>query len=563
MLAHLSIRDLAVVRSLNLEFERGLTVLTGETGAGKSILLTALGLALGDRADSGFIRPGSSRAEISVSFDLEDAVDAFRWLEENELLEQDGECLVRRVIGRDGRSKAFVNGRPVTLQALQELGSRLVEIHGQHAHVHLLRETEQRRILDEAAGNESLLEQTGALYERWRSIRLELDTLIDKAKDQSAREELLRYQIEELEQQDISELDYSALAEEHTLLANVGKILTTAQTQFELLYEDESHSVNARLAQAIHVLSDLIRLAPELEETTTLLGEAQVQVKEGALLLRRQLERIEADPGRLDWLDRRLGDIHRLARKHQVGPNELPGLLESLRSELSSIARGTEKIEVLQVELQQVLADYEKVADKLSQRRKAAASKLQARISEMILELGMPQGRFLVEVRTEQGKEPAPFGRDQVEFLVSANPGLPPRSLAKVASGGELSRISLAIQVAAIDSKTVSSLIFDEVDTGIGGRVAEIVGQKLRALGRGRQVFCVTHLPQVAAQGHCHLLVEKISTDGVTQSSVRKLSRDERKLEIARMLGGIRVTQQTLAHAEEMLNTHFQSELEV
>jgi DNA repair protein RecN (Recombination protein N) len=563
MLAHLSIRDLAVVRSLNLEFERGLTVLTGETGAGKSILLTALGLALGDRADSGFIRPGSSRAEISLSFDLEDALDARRWLEENELLEQGDECLVRRVVGRDGRSKAFVNGRPVTLQALQELGSRLVEIHGQHAHVHLLRAAEQRRLLDEAAGNESLLVRAGNLYDRWRSIRFELDNLTDKAKDLSAREELLRYQIEELEQHDISELDYSALAEEHTLLANVGKILTTAQAQLELLYEDESHSVNARLAQAIHALSDLSRLAPELEETTTLLGEAQVQVKEGALLLRRQLERIEADPGRLDWLERRLGDIHRLARKHQVGPNELPELLESLRSELGGIARGSENIEALQVELQQVLAEYEEVAGTLSQRRQAAASKLQARISEMIRELGMPQGQLLVEVRAEKGKEPAPFGMDQVEFLVSANPGLPPRSLAKVASGGELSRISLAIQVAAIDSKTVPSLIFDEVDTGIGGRVAEIVGQKLRALGQGRQVFCVTHLPQVAAQGHCHLLVEKISADGVTQSSVRKLSRDERKLEIARMLGGIRVTQQTLAHAEEMLNSHLQSELEV
>ncbi|MGX2041660.1 DNA repair protein RecN [Methylocaldum sp. MU1018] len=562
MLAHLSIRDLAVVQSLELEFERGLTVLTGETGAGKSILLTALGLALGDRADSGFIRPGAARAEISLAFELNDAPEARRWLEENELSE-DGQCLVRRIIGQDGRSKAFVNGRQITLQALQELGSNLVEIHGQHAHVHLLKAAEQRRLLDEAARNEALLVQINDLYAHWRNTRGELDRLANTAKDQAAREELLRYQIDELEQHEISGLDYPALIEEHTLLANVGKILATGQAQFELLYEDENHSVNAHLAQAIHALSDLSRLAPELEETAALLNEAQVQVKEAALQLRRQLERIEADPGRLDWLEQRLGDIHRLARKHQVPPEELPKQLESLRSELSGIARETERIESLQADLRLVLAEYGDVADFVSRRRRASAGTLQSRISEMIQELGMPQGQFLVEVRPEDRSEPSPFGMDQVEFLVSANPGLPPRPLAKVASGGELSRISLAIQVAAIDSKTVPSLIFDEVDTGIGGRVAEIVGHKLRALGQGRQVFCITHLPQVAAQGHNHLLVEKASVAGVTQSTVRKLSREERKQEIARMLGGIRVTQQTLAHAEEMLDSHAQSGLEV
>jgi DNA repair protein RecN (Recombination protein N) len=562
MLVHLSIRDLAIVRLLDIEFEQGLTVLTGETGAGKSILLTALGLALGDRADSGFIRPGATRAEISASFVLEDAPDALRWLENNELSE-DGECLVRRVISQDGRSKAFVNGRPVTLQALQELGSNLVEIHGQHAHVHLLKAAEQRRLLDEAAGNEALLIRVGDLYEHWRRARAELEKLTGSARDQAAREELLRYQIEELEQHDISGLDYAALIEEHTLLANVGKILSTGQLQLELLYEDESRSVNAQLAQAIHALSDLSRVAPEMEETTALLNEAQVQVKEAALQLRRQLDRVEADPGRLDWLEQRLGDVHRLARKHQVRPEELPELLDFLRSELSGIALGSERIEALQADLRRILADYQKVADALSQRRKAAAGVLQSRISDVIQELGMPQGQFVVEVRTESGKEPTPFGLDHAEFLVSANPGLPPRPLAKVASGGELSRISLAIQVAATDSKTVPSLIFDEVDTGIGGRVAEIVGQKLRALALGRQVFCVTHLPQVAVQGHRHLLVEKVNADGITRSSVRKLSREDRKREIARMLGGIRVTEQTLAHAEEMLDSHLQSELEV
>jgi DNA repair protein RecN (Recombination protein N) len=554
MLVHLGIRDLAVVEALDLEFESGLTVLTGETGAGKSILLTALGLALGDRADSGFVRPGAARAEINLVFDLADSPAAQRWLEDNELA-QNGECLVRRIVGQDGRSKAFVNGRPMTLQALQELGSGLVEIHGQHAHVQLLKAVEQRRLLDEAAGNVALLTRLEELYRRWRGLREEMERRIHAAKDHAAREELLRYQMDELEQHEIADLDYTALVEEHTLQANMGKILSTGQGQLDILYEDESRSVNAHLAQAVHALADLCPLAPEFRDTVALLGEAQVQVKEASLQLRRELERLEADPGRLDWLEQRLGDIHRLARKHHVRPEELPGHLEALKVELDTIAQGSERAETLREEFEQVTADYGQVAERLSERRRMASVGLQERISSIIRELGMPQGNLLVEVRTVDVKEPTPHGFDQVDFLVSANPGLPPRPLARVASGGELSRISLAIQVAAIDSKTVPTLIFDEVDTGIGGRIAEIVGQKLRVLGRqGRQVFCVTHLPQVAVQGHRHLLVEKVSRGEATQSSVRKLSGVERKQEIARMLGGIRVTQQTLAHAEEMLN---------
>jgi DNA repair protein RecN (Recombination protein N) len=558
MLVHLGIRDLAVVEALELELESGFAVLTGETGAGKSILLTALGLALGERADSGFIRPGASRAEISLAFDLADLPEARRWLEEHELAE-DGECLIRRVVGHDGRSKAFINSRPVTLQALQDLGSGLLEIHGQHAHVHLLKASEQRRLLDEAAGNEAVLAAVEKLYRRWRKVREDLENRIGAARDQAAREDLLRYQIEELEQHDIANLDYAAIVDEHTLQANVGKILSIGQSQLELLYEDESRSVNAQLAQAVHALTDLCQLAPEFGECTQILSEAQVQVKEVALLLRRRLERLEADPGRLDWLEQRLADVHRLARKHQVRPEALPAHFESLVAELGGIAQGTELTEALQAELDAILAEYAEAAGTLSKRRQAAAADLQARISGMIRELGMPQGQFLVTVAGDASREPAPFGYDQVEFLVSANPGLPPRPLAKVASGGELSRISLAIQVAATDSKTVPTLIFDEVDTGVGGRVAEIVGQKLRALGQGRQVLCVTHLPQVAAQGHYHLLVEKNSGAGMTQSTVRKLGPSERIQEIARMLGGVRVTQQTLAHAEEMLSIHVQN----
>lgn len=554
MLASLSIRDLAVVETLDLEFAKGLTVLTGETGAGKSILLTALGLALGDRADSGFIRPGATRAEINLGFDLADSPAARRWLDDHELSEA-GECLVRRVIGRDGRSKSFINGRPVTLQSLQELGAGLVEIHGQHAHVQLLKSAEQRRLLDEAAGNAGLLDQVGGLYRRWRKVRDELERRAAAAKDRAAREELLRYQIDELEQHDSAGLDYPGLVEEHVLQANMGRILATGQSQLELLYEDERQSVNAALAQAVHALTELCQLAPGFEETVAMLGEAQVQVKEASLQLRRELEGMEADPARLDWLEQRLGDVHRLARKHQVRPEELPGHLAKLRAELKAIAHDSEALTALEDELTQVTTEYAQAAERLSERRRHAATGMGERISSIIRELGMPQGQLVAQVSGSGAKEPMPHGFDQVELLVSANPGLPPRPLARVASGGELSRISLAIQVAATDSKTVPTLIFDEVDTGIGGGVAEIVGQKLRILGRqGRQVFCVTHLPQVAAQGHQHFLVEKTNQGGVTQSSVRSLAGAERTREIARMLGGVRLTQQTLAHAEEMLN---------
>lgn len=554
MLVHLGIRDLAVVEALDLAFNNGLTVLTGETGAGKSILLTALGLALGDRADSGYIRPGAPRAEINLVFDLADSPAARQWLEENELAE-DGDCVIRRTLAQDGRSKAFINGRPATLQALQELGSALVEIHGQHAHVRLLKTAEQRRLVDEAAGNQELLASLESLYRRWCSLRAELQRRTGTAKDQAAREELLRYQIEELEQHAIDDLDYGALVEEHGLQANIGRVLETGQTQLDRLYEDEQHSVNAAVALAVHALADLCPLAPEFGEPVALLREAQVQIKEASLQLRRELESLEADPVRLEWLEQRLADLHRLARKHHLQPAELPGQLAALRRDLAQIAQSSETTEGLRDEFEQVTSEYARAAGILSERRRLAAVGLQARVSAIIRELGMPQGNLVVEVRPSDGKEPTPHGFDQVEFLVSANPGLPPRPLARVASGGELSRISLAIQVAATDSKTVATLIFDEVDSGIGGGIAEIVGQKLRVLGQqGRQVFCVTHLPQVAAQGHCHLLVEKLSRGGVTQSSVRELLGGDRVREIARMLGGIRITPQTLAHAEEMLD---------
>jgi DNA repair protein RecN (Recombination protein N) len=552
MLCSLTIRNLAVVESLELEFEQGLTVLTGETGAGKSILLTALGLALGGRADPSYIRPGSERAEVHLEFDVAHAPPAYQWLKEQEI-DEDRHCLIRRIISTDGRSKASINNRPTTLQSLQVLSRTLIEIHGQHAHLTLLKNSEQQRLLDDFADNGALLNDVNVLFKRWDSTRKELERQIAAANEQSAQEELLRYQIQELEQTGMETLDYTALIEEHSLQANLGNILNTGQRQLEQLYENEQHSVYALLNQSIQAFSDLSRITPELNEISELLNDAQIQVREAGQQLRWKLESLESDPQRLNWLEEQLSTIHTLARKHHVEPERLPERLEEQRRALEAIEQRSDKIEELEATIDQILTAYHERAEQLSSRRRKYAHALQRKVSDIIKILGMAQGDFFIAVTKHSGSDPRPDGNDQIDFRVTTNPGMPPRPLAKIASGGELSRIGLAIQVAAAGSKSTPTMIFDEVDAGIGGGIAEIVGKQLRALGSDRQVLCVTHLPQVAAQSHHHLLVEKISTSTSTHTLVRPLSRKERKEEIARMLGGVEITQNTLAHAEEML----------
>ncbi len=552
MLLNLNIIDLAVVKSLDLDLEKGMSVLTGETGAGKSILLTALGLALGDRADSGYVRPESKRAEVNLEFDLSDAPNAYQWLIDNEL-DDDKHCLIRRVINQDGRSKAYINDRPVTLQSLQELSEQLVEIHGQHAHLTLLNSDEQRRLLDNYAKNTDLIEQLNACYKQWHSTHKELERCVKANIDQSDREEFLTYQIAELEQLDLVNYNYAALTEEHSKIANLGQILATGQKQVDILYESDQLSVNQLLNRSVIDLSGLTQYAPELNEICALLTEAQIQTEEAAIQLRRFLESQEADPHYLDSLESKLGVIQNLSRKHHVNPDELPQLVNTLQTELHNLTHSGERIEVLQKEVVELRAKYNKLAVQLTEHRKTGALKLQKHISDMIKELGMPQGEFIVSITALDTDTPKLNGLDKIEYLISANPGLPPKSLAKVASGGELSRISLAIQVTTSNDKTTPTLIFDEVDSGIGGGVAEIVGQKLRTLSNNRQVMCVTHLPQVAAQAHQHLYVEKNNKTDITSSNVRLLSTDERVEEIARMLGGVTITANTLAHAKEML----------
>ncbi|MEQ1622219.1 MAG: DNA repair protein RecN [Methylococcales bacterium] len=554
MLLNLNIIDLAVVKSLDLDLDKGMSVLTGETGAGKSILLTALGLALGDRADSGYVRPDCKRAEINLEFDLADAPEAQQWLKTNEL-DDEHHCLIRRIVNSDGRSKAYINNRPVTLQALQELSEKLVEIHGQHAHLTLLDPEEQRRLLDAYAKNHPLLDQLNDCYRQWHNSQKELNHLVKASQDQTEREELLRYQIEELQQLDLANFNYTALSEEHSKLANLGDILSVGQAQLDSLYESDQLSTNQMLNHSLNELQHIARFAPELNDICAMLSDAQIQTEEAALQLRRFLEAQEIDPQHLEALENQIAQVQRLSRKHHVNPDELPELMIKLEQELDSLTHSSERIEALTVLTQQTLKQYQQLAEQLSKQRQTSGQQLQQQISAMIKELGMPQGEFLVQLSALENPAPKLNGIDKIEFLVSANPGLPAKPLAKVASGGELSRISLAIQVTTTNDKTTPTMIFDEVDSGIGGGIAEIVGQKLRSLSHNRQVLCVTHLPQVAAQAHQHLYVEKNNKTDITSSSVRLLHDDERVEEIARMLGGVTITANTLAHAQEMLTT--------
>jgi len=554
MLVNLTIIDLAVVKSLDLDLAKGMSVLTGETGAGKSILLTALGLALGDRADSGYVRPDCKRAEINLEFDLTDVPQAQLWLKDHDL-DDEQHCLIRRIVSDDGRSKATINNRPVTLQTLQELSEKLVQIHGQHAHLTLLNNDEQRRLLDAFGKNQPLLDKVNDCYRQWHKANKELENLSKASTDQLQREEFLRYQIEELQHLDLQNYNYTALSEEHDKLANLENILAIGQRQVDSLYENDQLSVNQMLNQSVSEITQIARYAPELNNISAMLSEAQIQTEEAALQLRRFIKAQEADPGRMAILENQIGVIQKLSRKHHVSPEELPELAENLERELHGVTHSGERIATLTLQTQELLTQYHKLALELSLQRRQQGTKLQQQISAMVKELGMPQGEFLVDCSEMIDSTPKHNGKDKVEFLVCANPGLPAKPLAKVASGGELSRISLAIQVTTSSDNTTPTMIFDEVDSGIGGGIAEIVGQKLRSLGLGRQVLCVTHLPQVAAQAHHHLYVEKNNQTDITSSTVRLLDNEERVAEIARMLGGVTITENTRAHAREMLTT--------
>jgi len=552
MLSELHIRDFAIVKHIALVLTDGLTVVTGETGAGKSIMIDALALALGERAEAGVIRHGASRAEVSASFALRPSSDAARWLKEQELFE-DGECVLRRVLEADKPSKGYINGRPVPIQQLRELGELLVDIHGQHEHQSLLRREAQRQTLDDYAGLGEKVEVLAALYRTMREIDERLAALRRESADRDARLELLRYQVNELEALKLTAEEIPALEEEHARLAHGAQLLEGAQAVAQMIYDDDEQSVAGNIGRAMSRLESISQYDTRLGTISTLLNEAAIQIDEAAAQLHQYLDDLELDPNRLAWLDQRIGEIDGLARKHRVPAQELPALAAKLRTELDDIEHFDTNLARLEEQLADSRKAYLAAAGEISKARERAAKKLSDAVSARMHELGMPGGRFDVSVTPLSEGEWSAHGLERIEFLVSANPGQPCRPLSKVASGGELSRISLALQVVTAALGRIPTLIFDEVDVGVGGRVAEIVGQQLRALGKNRQVLVITHLAQVAALGHSHLSVVKHTTGKTTSTEILPLAGTERINEIARMIGGIEISEQTLAHAEDML----------
>lgn len=554
MLVHLSVHNYAIVEHLDLELKRGMSVISGETGAGKSIMLDALGLTLGDRTDSSVVRIGADKADILASFDLDDIPDARAWLAERDM-ENDGPCILRRVITAEGRSRGYINGTPCPQGDLKALGELLIDIHSQHEHQSLLKTDTHRRLLDEYSGSQELARQVQLAAQRWRQTRQTLERLSNSGDEQRARHQLLSYQLEELENLSLGENELEQLEHEHKNLANAEQLLGACRQVMELCSESDAGNVLSALTGSLQRLTAFQDQPQALSEAVNLLASAQIQVEEAIGELNRFVDHFDADPERQQTLEERLDTIYTLARKHRVQPAALLGLHQQLLEELEGLNADDEAVERLGEELAAYARHYEEKAGELSLNRQAAADRLARAVEVEIQRLGMPGGRFGVQLKPAVEGELMPYGLEQVEFLVSANPGQPLRPLAKVASGGELSRISLAIQVITAQTSRVPTLVFDEVDVGIGGPTAEVVGQLLRRLGERGQVLTVTHLPQVAAQGHHHLFVHKARGADETRTAVTELDQAGRIEEIARMLGGVDLTEQSLAHARQMVTS--------
>ncbi len=554
MLVHLSVHNYAIVEHLDLELDAGMSVISGETGAGKSIMLDALGLTLGDRADSGVVRPGADKADILASFDLHDIPEARAWLAERDL-DNDGPCILRRVITAEGRSRGYINGSPCPQGDLKALGELLIDIHSQHEHQSLLKPDTHRRLLDEYAGSQELARQVQLAAQRWKQTRNELERIANIGDEQRARHQLLSYQLEELDNLALGEDELEQLEQEHKNLTNAESLLSACRMVIEQCSENDAGNVLSALTSSLNRLSAFQGQPGALSEATNLLASAQIQVEEAVGELNRFLDHFDADPERLQQMEERLDAIYTLARKHRIQPTELGAMQQQLFEELESLNADDQAAERLSDELAAFERHYQEKAAELSTLRNSAADQLARAVEQEMQNLGMPGGRFNIKLSANSSSEPHPNGLEQLEFLVSANPGQQLKALAKVASGGELSRISLAIQVITAQTSRVPTLVFDEVDVGIGGPTAEVVGQLLRRLGERGQVLTVTHLPQVAAQGHQHLFVHKVRDSDATRTAVSKLDSAQRVEEIARMLGGVDLTEESLAHARKMVSS--------
>lgn len=551
MLSHLSINNFAIVKSLQLELFKGMTTITGETGAGKSIAIDALSLCLGGRADSNMVRPDEEKTDITASFILDNNINATRWLEDNDLLDGE-ECIIRRIITNEGRSRAFINGNPVPLSQLKSLGQNLVNIHGQHAHHLLMKPEHQLTLLDQYAGHQQLIQASKKHYSDWRQLRNQLKNLRTNSQENLAQKQLLEYQVKELDELALSENEFEDLEQEHKVLSSSGQIAVICQQAINELYEGEEVNALSLLHSVSHSLSELAELDPSLAHLPNLLSEAMIQLEETNSELRHYSDNIDVDPARIAEVEERFSKVMSTARKHHVRPEELYQYHQEVKAQIEALDYSDEKFEQLEKDVDDKYQSFLTAAEKLSKSRSRYAKELNKLISQSMHELSMEKAQFCIDVIKDE-KHAAPLGIDQINFLVSTNPGQPLQALAKVASGGELSRISLAIQVITAQKVQTPSLIFDEVDVGISGPTASVVGRMLRKLGESTQVLCVTHLPQVAGSGHQQLFVAKQTKAGKTETRIHRLDENQRIDELARLLGGSTITDSTKANAKELL----------
>ena len=552
MLMNLQVRDFAIVEKIDIEFESGMTVLTGETGAGKSILVDALGLVLGERGSAKLVRDGAKRAEFSAEFDVSSLARVSAWLEEN-ALDLDGDCLLRRAINSDGRSRAFINGNAVPLSQLKNLGELLLDIHGQHFHQSLARRPIQRDLLDHYGGLLDQRAETATRYSSWIAVAERLRSLQEADAERSSRLDLLTFQLQELESLGTTKDESDNLDAERKRLQNSGRLADGITAAMDALIDSDTSNANALIAEATRSIASLADFDAALKPLLEILDSASIQVSEATDTLRRYGDNIDMDPRRRDWVEERLDVLQAVARKHRIVANELPALQEKLSTELDELTHSKERGLELEKQAAALREDFLTMAGQLSSGRVKAAKAFGAAVTEAMAGLGMPGGLFEIALTHLDDASARPWGIDDVEFLISANPGQKPQPLAKIASGGELSRMSLAIQVIASDGSEIPTMVFDEVDSGVGGGVAEMVGRRLQEIGENRQVLSVTHLPQVASLADQHFRISKVSDGKSTRTGLQVLENDERVEELARMLGGVEITRKTLEHAAEML----------
>lgn len=554
MLTEIHIHHLVTIQELHLDVQSGTTVITGETGAGKSMLIDAIELALGARANSDRVRPGQEKAEISLSFYVAQLEEAKEWLKHFDLLNDHHECIIRRVIYQDGRSKSYINGMPTTLQPLRELGERLIQMHGQHEHQSLLKTDYQRNLLDRYAGHQHLVDKTHMLADQWHQMNHELLEFQKRMEERRARLDMLSFQQEELDKLQLTDDEFKQLDLEHKQLAHAGELLQHLHQAINSLVDNEDHNALTLLQHSLQAVEKVQKVDPKIATWVDTLNNIIIHVTDLEDELRRYLDHVDIDPARLTWVENRLSTLFDAARKYKINPNELPELQQRILKELKELQQGDTTLTELSEQRELIKQHYEKTAKELSASRASAAKTLTKDINTIIHQLSLPHANFQINLENETTLTPLTHGLEKIIFEIQTNAGQSLQPLAKIASGGELSRIGLAIHMATAGKHGTPTLLFDEVDVGIGGGTAEKVGKLLRKLGETHQLLCITHQPQVAALGHHHWQVTKAQSKNSTKTDIQALSHQEKIAELARMLGGVEITSTTLAHAQELVD---------